>query len=144
MQTSKHTPVAINTLSTNCPAWWGLIAQLIIFANVLILLNKYSFLKYFCSYVFFFLFFLNFYFIFKLYKIVLVLPNIKMNPPQVYMCSIEALILHPFCWFQCNILISFLKPRLFNSVSSFLSMVLSLSFLSHLFPWSHPRSCHCQ
>ena len=32
---------------------------------------------------------LNFFFnfIFKLYKIVLVLPNIKMNPPQVYMCS---------------------------------------------------------
>ena len=28
-----------------------------------------------------------FYFIFKLYIIVLVLPNIKMNPPQVYMCS---------------------------------------------------------
>ena len=32
------------------------------------------------------LFFL-FFFIFKLYIIVLVLPNIKMNPPQVYMCS---------------------------------------------------------
>ena len=32
------------------------------------------------------IFFLIF-FIFKLYKIVLVLPNIKMNPPQVYMCS---------------------------------------------------------
>ena len=31
------------------------------------------------------LFFFNF--IFKLYIIVLVLPNIKMNPPQVYMCS---------------------------------------------------------
>ena len=31
--------------------------------------------------------FLKFYFIFKLYIIVLVLPNIKMNPPQVYMCS---------------------------------------------------------
>ena len=28
-------------------------------------------------------FFLKFYFIFKLYKIVLVLPNIEMNPPQV-------------------------------------------------------------
>ena len=28
-----------------------------------------------------------FYFIFKLYIIVLVLPNIKMNPPQVYMRS---------------------------------------------------------
>ena len=31
--------------------------------------------------------FLKFYFIFKLYIIVLVLPNIKMNPSQVYMCS---------------------------------------------------------
>ena len=42
---------------------------------------------------FFFFFFLGgqglrifFYFIFKLYIIVLVLPNIKMNPPQAYMC----------------------------------------------------------
>ena len=35
----------------------------------------------------FFLFFFKFYFIFKLYIIVLVLPNIKMNPQQVYMCS---------------------------------------------------------
>ena len=32
-----------------------------------------------------FVFFFNF--IFKLYIIVLVLPNIKMNPSQVYMCS---------------------------------------------------------
>ena len=31
--------------------------------------------------------FIKFYFIFKLYITVLVLPNIKMNPPQVYMCS---------------------------------------------------------
>ena len=31
--------------------------------------------------------FFKFYFIFKLYIIVLVLPNIKMNPLQVYMCS---------------------------------------------------------
>ena len=35
----------------------------------------------------FYLFIFKFYFIFKLYNIVLVLPNIKMNPPQVYMCS---------------------------------------------------------
>ena len=46
-----------------------------------------------CSAFFFFslyfiLFFFKSYFIFKLYIIVLVLPNIKMNPPQVYMCSI--------------------------------------------------------
>ena len=35
----------------------------------------------------FFFFFFNFILFFKLYIIVLVLPNIKMNPPQVYMCS---------------------------------------------------------
>ena len=35
----------------------------------------------------YFIYFFKFYFIFKLYIIVLVLPNIKMNPPQVYMCS---------------------------------------------------------
>ena len=34
-----------------------------------------------------FLIFFKFYFIFKLYHIVLVLPNIEMNPPQVYPCS---------------------------------------------------------
>ena len=32
-------------------------------------------------------FFFSFYFIFKLDNIVLVLPNIEMNPPQVYLCS---------------------------------------------------------
>ena len=39
----------------------------------------------------FFLFF-KFYFIFKLYIIVLVLPNIKMNPPQVFSATIYLLI----------------------------------------------------
>ena len=39
--------------------------------------------------------FLKFYFIFKLYIIVLVLPNIKMNPPQVYMCSPSWTLLPP-------------------------------------------------
>ena len=34
-------------------------------------------------------------FIFKLYIIVLVLPNIKMNPPQVYMCSPSWTLLPP-------------------------------------------------
>ena len=32
-------------------------------------------------------YFFKFNLIFKLYNIVLVLPNIEMNPPQVYMCS---------------------------------------------------------
>ena len=35
------------------------------------------------------------YFIFKLYVIVLVLPNIKMNPSQVYMCSPSWTLLPP-------------------------------------------------
>ena len=48
--------------------------------------------------------FFKFYFIFKLYIIVLVLPNIKMNPPQVYMCSPSWTLLpppspyHPYAW----------------------------------------------
>ena len=44
---------------------------------------------------FFFFYFFKFYFIFKLYIIVLVLPNIKMNPPQVYMCSPSWALLPP-------------------------------------------------
>ena len=53
-------------------------------------------------YTFYFIFFkdfnmsfLKFYFIFKLYNIVLVLPNIKMNPPQVYTCSPSWTLLPP-------------------------------------------------
>ena len=42
-----------------------------------------------------FLNFFKFYFIFKLYNIVLVLPNIEMNPPQVYMCSPSWTLLPP-------------------------------------------------
>ena len=41
------------------------------------------------------LFFFNFFLIFKLYIIVLVLPNIKMNPPQVDMCSPSWTVLPP-------------------------------------------------
>ena len=39
------------------------------------------------SYFIFTVFLFKFYFIFKLYNIVLVLPNIEMNPPQIYLCS---------------------------------------------------------
>ena len=46
-------------------------------------------------FLFFFLIYFKFYFIFKLYKIVLVLPNIEMNPPQVYMCSPSWTLLPP-------------------------------------------------
>src|SRR5574337_744673 len=44
---------------------------------------------------FFFFFSSNFILFFKLYIIVLVLPNIKMNPPQVYMCSPSGTLLPP-------------------------------------------------
>ena len=46
-----------------------------------VILNK----KHKTTKLFFFVLFFNF--IFKLYSIVLVLPNIEMNPPQVYLCS---------------------------------------------------------
>ena len=36
-----------------------------------------------------------YYYFFKLYNIVLVLPNIEMNPPQVYMCSPSWTLLPP-------------------------------------------------
>ena len=47
------------------------------------------------SYNMFLLIFFKFYFIFKLYNIVLVLPSIEMNPPQVYMCSPSWALLPP-------------------------------------------------
>ena len=40
-------------------------------------------------------FFFNFILFLKLYNIVLVLPNIEMNPPQVYMCSPSWTLLPP-------------------------------------------------
>ena len=43
-----------------------------------------------------------FFFIFKLYITVLVLPNIKMNPPQVYMCSPSWTLLPPPSPYQKN------------------------------------------
>ena len=46
-----------------------------------------------------------FYFIFKLYIIVLVLPNIKMNPPQVYMCSFNSRTRHIFISVYFNLAI---------------------------------------
>ena len=48
------------------------------------------------SYVLYlFIYLFKFYFIFKLYIIALVLPNIKMNPPQAYMCSPSWTLLPP-------------------------------------------------
>ena len=57
--------------------------------------SSFSFFCFFLFCFFIYLFCFKFYFIFKLYIIVLVLPNIKMNPPQVYMCSPSRTHLHP-------------------------------------------------
>ena len=50
---------------------------------------------FFFSDLHFYFYFFNFYFIFKLYNIVLVLPNIETNPPQVYPCSPSWTLLPP-------------------------------------------------
>ena len=43
---------------------------------------------------FFYFYFFLFYFIFKLYIIVLVLPNIKMNLPQVYSSPCDQILIN--------------------------------------------------
>ena len=69
---------------------------------------NYSILFFFSDCIFFWICIFLFYFIFKLYIIVLVLPNIKMNPPQVYMCSPSWTLLpppspyHPSVSSQCS------------------------------------------
>ena len=47
------------------------------------------------AFLFFLPFLKKFNFIYKLYNIVLVLPNIEMNPPQVYLCSPSWTLLPP-------------------------------------------------
>ena len=66
--------------------WWDLLA---VQGTLKSLLqhhsSKASILQRSAFFLFYFiLFFFKFYFIFKVYITVLVLPNIKMNPPQVY------------------------------------------------------------
>ena len=56
---------------------------------------RFSFSSITGNFCFFFNYFFFFNFIFKHYNIVLVLPNIEMNPPQVYMCSPSWTLLPP-------------------------------------------------
>ena len=87
------------------------------------------------------LFFFKFYFIFKLYNIVLVLPNIEMNPPQVYMCSPSWTLLlppspyHPSGSSQCTSPkhpVSCIEPGL---ATHFLHDILHVSMpFSQIFP----------
>ena len=89
----------------------------------------------------FIVFIVFFNFIFKLYKIVLVLPNIKMNPPQVYMCSPSWTLLsppspyHPSGSSQCTSPknpVSCIKPGL---ATRFIHDILHVSMpVSQIFP----------
>ena len=78
------------------------------------------------SFGFYLFYFFKFYFIFKFYIIVLVLPNIKMNPPQVYMaCTtvsrISGLLLNSLMIFFVVLYMTglFLSLRIFFCVSTF-------------------------
>jgi len=89
----------------------------------------------------FIFYFFQFNFIFKLYIIVLVLPNIKTNPPQVYMCSPSWTLLpppspyHPSGSSQCTSPkhpVSCIEPGL---ATHFLHEILHVSMsFSQIFP----------
>ena len=81
---------------------------------------KKNFFKKSSFFIFLYIFF-KFYFIFKLYNIVLVLPSIEMDPPQVYMCSPSWTLLpspspyHPSGSSQCTSpkhSVSYIEPGL--------------------------------
>jgi len=99
----------------------------------------------FVSYIIHFFFFtFLFYFIFKLYIIVLVLPNIKMNPPQVYMCSPSWTLLpppspyHPSGLSQCSSPkhpVSCIEPGLATHFIHDISYMIYVSMpVSQIFP----------
>ena len=71
--------------------------------------------------IFFWHFFFKFYFIFKLYITVLVLPNIKMNPPQVYMYSPSWTLLPPPSPFHPSLRKKGYHPAMTSSVIPFSS-----------------------
>ena len=99
--------------------------------------KKNNFIPYYIIIYFFFFFF----FIFKLYSIVLVLPNIEMNPPQVYMCSTSWTLLlppspyHPSGSSQCTSPknpVSCIEPGL---VTRFIHDIIHVSMpFSQIFP----------
>ena len=84
---------------------------------------------------------LAFFFFFKLYNILLVLPNIEMNPPQVYMCSPFWTLLpppspyHPSGSSQCTSPkhpVSCIKPGL---ATRFIHAIIHVSMsFSQIFP----------
>ena len=81
----------------------------------------------------YFSFFFFFYFIFKLYIIVLVLPNIKMNLPQVYMmgntCILCIFLIHS-SWFALQV---YCFLHIFKNIIPFKNLSLIHAFINFCF-----------
>ena len=97
----------------------------------------------FVCFCFIYLFIFQFYFIFKLYIIVLVLPNIKMNPPQVYMCSLFVFKTSNFI-ISIGLLLLFIRPVMSDSAIPWTAACQAFLFLSISRSFVHvhlPKSC---
>ena len=90
---SLLSPSLLFSLSLSNPQSWKTPELSSSASSCFVYIHSLAFFTEFLALFFFFSFFFNF--IFKLYIIVLVLPNIKMNPPQVYMCSPSWTLLPP-------------------------------------------------
>ena len=116
---------------------WGCKLWETFFGPVFTLLFYFIFIKTCINFVrnfFYILIFFKFYFIFKLYSIVLVLPYIEMNPPQVYMCSPSWTLLPPL--FETFLTISVLQE------ASLLSALRNLDHPSFVIHYQlHSFSC---
>ena len=96
-----------------------------------------------CLFFFFnFLCFILFFFFLKLYIIVLVLPNIKMNLPQVYMCSPSWTLLppHTIPLGRPSALAPSIQYRAWNLDWQLVSYMIFYMFQCHSPKSSHPLS----
>ena len=89
------TLLCVPAIAFHCPGVFLTLAFFFLF----FFLIYFFFLFIFFKFYFILFIFILFYFIFKLYITVLVLPNIKMNPPQVYMCHTSIFFFH---WLRRN------------------------------------------
>ena len=134
LKKKKKSPLKVPLYSLSPVLYWVHFNQALVFLKVLEQYHQWlPCCKTIASSSFFFF---KFYFIFKLYIIVLVLPNIKMNPPQVYMCSPSwkySLITHHNRWVfllpHQLLLLSLLVLQLVHLYFGALQGTLSLLFL---------------
>ena len=98
---------------------------------------------------------LLFFFIFNLYNIVLVLPNIEMNPPHVYMCSPSWTLLpppspyhpsgssqctspkHPVSCIEPGLVTRFIHDSMHVSIELQMHIILCNMIQTHIFNFIH-------